>query len=130
MIFQGSITAALFNDFVRFRVLPHCTRFEDGGPRSVIALDNAKIHWNHELVNMLDEAGVELARLPPYSPDLNPIETSFAVLKAYIRKHQDIGAMYAEEGFFHEFLELAIEAQMGQVNSRNLFRKSFISYEG
>ena len=39
---------------------------------------------------MCDEAGVLLEYLPPYSPDLNPIETSFAVLKAWIRRNADL----------------------------------------
>lgn len=39
---------------------------------------------------MLTEVGVELEYLPPYSPDLNPIEESFAELKAWMRKHSDI----------------------------------------
>ena len=98
VIFQGSITAALFNDFVRYQVLPHCTPFREGGPLSVLALDNAPIHWNEELVTMLDEAGVVLARLPSYSPDLNPIETSFSTLKAWIKRHQDIAELYTEPG--------------------------------
>ena len=82
MIFQGSITTALFNDFVREQVLSHCTLFAAGGPRSVLIMDNAKIHYNKELRDMCDRAGVLLEYLPSYSPDLNPIKTSFAVLKA------------------------------------------------
>lgn len=120
----------MFNDFVRTQVLPYCGRVADGDSRSVIVVDNASIHWNQELVDMVDEAGVELARLPPYSPDLNPIETSFAILKGWIRKHQDIATIYEEDGQYGSFLELAIEAQSGQANPGNLFRKSGIAYEG
>jgi len=49
VIYQGSITAAIFNDFVRQQVIPHTTPFAGGGPRSVIICDNASIHWNTEL---------------------------------------------------------------------------------
>ena len=130
MIFQGSITAALFNNFVRHQVLPHCTPFADGGPRSVLILDNAKIHYNEELRNMCDEAGVLLEYLPPYSPDLNPIETSFAILKAWIRRNMDLSETFAEGGRFGEFLDLAIRAQEGTGDPGNLFRKSGIHYVG
>lgn len=129
LIYQGSITAAMFNDFVRFQVLPHCGHFEDGDDLSILVVDNASIHWNQELVDMLAEAGVELARLPPYSPDLNPIETSFAILKAWIRKHQDIARLYEEDGQYGKFLQMAIE-QAGQGDPGDLFRKSGIAYEG
>lgn len=67
-IHQGSITAPIFKDFVKNQVLPLCSPI--GGKNSVIALDNAKIHWNKELVELCQEHGVELARLPPYSPDI------------------------------------------------------------
>ena len=130
MIFQGSITAALFNDFVREQVLPHCTPFAAGGPRSVLIMDNAKIHYNEELRNMCDEAGVLLEYLPPYSPDLNPIETSFAILKAWIRRNMDLAETFAEGGNFGEFLDVAIRAQEGTGDPGNLFRKSGIHYTG
>ncbi len=120
----------MFNNFVRDQVLPQCGRVANGDLRSVIVVDNASIHWNQELVDMLDEAGVELARLPPYLPDLNPTETSFAILRGWIRKHQDIASMYEGDGHYGEFLQLAVEAQAGQANPGNLFRKSGITYDG
>ena len=108
----------MFNDFVRDQVLPHCGRY--GEPLSILVVDNASIHWNKDLVELLEEAAVVLARLPPYSPDLNPIETSFAILKAWIRKYQAIAAD----------CEVAIEAPTEQVDRGNLFRKSGIVYNG
>ncbi len=41
-IIQGSYSTELFNDFVEFNLLPFCNRFP--GPRSIIVLDNARIH--------------------------------------------------------------------------------------
>ncbi len=81
-VYHGSVNERIFNDFVRYRVLPLCTPAALGGPRSVIILNNAKIHHSQELQDMCDSAGVTLAFLPAYSPDFNPIETSFAVSKA------------------------------------------------
>ncbi len=125
LIYQGSITATIFNGFIRDQVLPHCGRYEDGDPLSVLVVDNASIHWNSDLVDMLDEAGVLLARLPPYSPDLNPIETSFSVLKAWIKRHQDMAIIY-QEGDYGEFLKLAIEAQEGRGDPGHCVNLGFI----
>lgn len=125
-IYQGSFTAEMFNNFIRLNVLPHCGRY--GEPLSVIAVDNASIHWNQALVEMLEEAEVELARLPPYSPDLNPIETSFAILKAWIRRYQALAMEYEGNGQYGYFLQVAMEAQGEQVEPGNLFRKSGIMY--
>lgn len=79
-IIQGSFTAESFNQFIHDKVLPLTSPFP--GPRSVIVMDNAKIHHTPELQAMCDEAGIILAYLPPYSPDFNPIEQLFAEMKA------------------------------------------------
>lgn len=117
---QGSYTTEFFNAFVQDRVLPECSPFP--GPRSVLVLDNASIHRNQvcftkelddilliyvqALIDMCEEAGVQLEYLPPYSPDFNPIEQSFAQLKAWMRKHH---AMALSCGTFEDFLMLALE---------------------
>lgn len=130
MIFQGSVTAALFNDFIHNQVLPHYNPFVAGGPRSVLILDNAKIHYNGELRVMCDKAGVLLDYLPPYSSDLNPIDTLFVILKAWIRREMDLSETFAEGGRFGEFLDIAIRAQEGTGDPGNLFRKTGIHYVG
>jgi transposase len=74
-----------------------------------------------------------LVYLPPYSPDFNPIETSFAVLKQWIRKHALLIESFDEEdGGFEAFLRTAIDAQhCGEAlgDPGNLFRQSYIHYE-
>ena len=80
---------------------------------------------------MCHEADVLVAYLPPYLPDFNPIETSFSVLKQWIKRHTNQINFYTEEmGRFGQFLydaikELAndIEHDVGQ-----LFRHSGIQY--
>jgi transposase len=130
-VHQGSITAVIFNDFVRNQVLPHCISAANGGPRSVLVLDNARIHWNVELIEMCEEVGVTLARLPPYSPDFNPIETSFALLKAWIRRNGETSLSYTEEyGGFGQFLRDAVKEnrRLGLGDPGTLFRAAGIQY--
>ncbi|EED14549.1 conserved hypothetical protein [Talaromyces stipitatus ATCC 10500] len=55
-----------------------------------------------------DEAGVKLVYLPPYSPDLNPIEELFAELKAFIKRHWQAYEDNPEQGF-DSFLEWCLE---------------------
>jgi len=52
---------------------------------AVIVLDNAAFHKRQDIQNTLHQAGHTLEYLPPYSPDLNPIEHKWAQAKA-IRK--------------------------------------------
>ena len=54
-------------------------------PAAVIVLDNAAFHKRADVQNTLRQAGHTLEYLPPYSPDLNPIEHKWAQAKT-IRK--------------------------------------------
>jgi transposase len=83
-IYQGSTNAALFGEFIN-RLLHHCGRFP--GPRSVLIVDNASFHHSDRLEQMCLKKDVRLVYLPPYSPDLNPIEEFFVELKAFIRRN-------------------------------------------
>lgn len=59
------------------------------GKNSVIILDNAKIHHDNELVEIIRGLGCRIEFLPPYSPDYNPIETAFSTIKSWIRRNRD-----------------------------------------
>ena len=52
------------------------------GLNSVLVLDNARIHYDEEWISIVDGLGGHVLFLPPYSPDFNPIETVFSVIKA------------------------------------------------
>ena len=55
---------------------------------------------------MCEDTGIVLACLPPYFPDLNPIECSFAQLKAWIKKNHAMINNFAD---FEDFLHFAVE---------------------
>ncbi|GET02355.1 TPR domain-containing protein [Rhizophagus clarus] len=75
-IMEGSCTKERFKNFVISDVLPKINPFS--GPNSVIVLDNAKIHHNNDLIEYLQAFEICVEFLPPYSSDLNPIETAFS----------------------------------------------------
>ena len=52
----------------------------------VVIMDNLPAHRRPAVRAAIEAAGARLLRLPPYSPDLNPIENAFAKLKAILRK--------------------------------------------
>ena len=58
------------------------------GPNSVLVCDNAKVHKGRRVQQLCDEKGVMLIFLPPYCPELNPIELCFAAIKSCLRKSQ------------------------------------------
>jgi len=55
-------------------------------PDDVVVMDNLAAHKRAEVAIAIEAAGARLLYLPPYSPDLNPIEMAFAKLKAALRK--------------------------------------------
>jgi transposase len=98
--------------------------------KSILILNNARIHWNDELIQMCDAVEIILARLSLYSSDFNLIETSFALLKAWIRRNEKLVKFYtAEYDDFEQFLKNAIKDQNIRLkNSKNLFRLTEIQY--
>ena len=75
MLFKGNCHAALVNEWVEKILLKELSQ------PSLIVMDNAAFHKKSEIKAILEKAGHALLPLPPYSPDLNPIEQSFAILK-------------------------------------------------
>src|SRR5690606_22813163 len=55
-------------------------------PGDIVVMDNLPAHKNDDVRQIIEAAGAQLRYLPPYSPDLNPIEMAFAKLKAHLRK--------------------------------------------
>src|SRR4029077_20891932 len=55
-------------------------------PGDIVVLDNLAAHKVAGVRQAIEARGAELHYLPPYSPDLNPIENAFAKLKAHVRK--------------------------------------------
>ena len=52
----------------------------------VVVMDNLSAHKGDRVRELVEERGAELLYLPPYSPDLNPIEEAFAKIKSLLRK--------------------------------------------
>ena len=58
--------------------LPQLQPFNGINNHSVAVMDNCSIHHIPEIVSMIKEVGAIVHFLPPYSPDLNPIERTFS----------------------------------------------------
>jgi len=54
-------------------------------PGSVLVLDNARFHHGARITDLVEAAGCSLLYLPPYSPDLNPIELVWSWIKTRVR---------------------------------------------
>jgi transposase len=118
-VFQGSTDRAVFEDFIE-QLLHHCGKWPE--PKSVLIMDNASFHRGPRIRQMCDAAGVKLLYLPPYSPDLNPIEEQFAELKALIKKDFHIYEANPDQGF-DTFLQWCVDkVGRNQNSARGHFR--------
>src|ERR1044071_2664536 len=63
---------------------------------SVLVLDNARIHHDDILIEYIEAFGGHVEFLPPYSPDFNPIESSFSVIKSFLQRYRDFVNLYSD----------------------------------
>ena len=80
MVTDGAIDGAIFRAYVR-RFLAR-----ELHPGDLVVLDNLSSHKVAGVRKTIESRGAALLYLPPYSPDLNPIEKLFSKLKALLRK--------------------------------------------
>ena len=54
-------------------------------PRDIVVMDNLSAHKDAEVIAAIESAGAIVCYLPPYSPDLNPIEAMWSKVKEILR---------------------------------------------
>jgi transposase len=79
MVIDGALDGSLFLAYVEQVLLPTLQ------PGDVVVLDNLSSHKSKRVQELVESAGARVAYLPPYSPDLNPIEQAFSKLKWLLR---------------------------------------------
>lgn len=77
---DGAMTGDLFVAYVAQQLAPTLKAGD------IVVMDNLSSHKRAGVRAAIEAAGAELRYLPPYSPDLNPIEKAFAKLKSLLRK--------------------------------------------
>ena len=80
MMIEGAINGATFLAYIEQCLAPTLKHGD------IVVMDNVSTHRVAGVREALEAAGATLRYLPPYSPDLNPIEPSYSVFKAFLRK--------------------------------------------
>ena len=68
--------------FVCATLIPNMHPYDGQSPNSVVVMDNCSNHHT--------TAGIVVIYLPPYSPDLNQIQSAFGFVKSYLKRHDDV----------------------------------------
>lgn len=79
LVLDGSMNGRAFEAWLEQSLIPE---LPEG---AIVVMDNLSSHKGARVRQLLEEAGAEALYLPPYSPDLNPIEQAFAKLKHLLR---------------------------------------------
>ena len=79
MVVDGATTKDIFKAYVEQILLPTLKAGD------VVVMDNLSAHKNQETIDLIESVGAELWYLPPYSPDLNPIEKMWSKIKSILR---------------------------------------------
>ena len=93
-VLDGPVNRQIFETYAARVLVP------DLRPGDVVVMDNLSSHKGPRVRALIEAAGASLRHLPPYSPDLNPIENAFAKLKALLRKaaERTVGALWDRIG--------------------------------
>ena len=83
MVIDGPINGEIFLAYVLTFLLPTLSKGD------IVVMDNLPVHKVAGVVQAIEAVGARVLYLPPYSPDLNPIEQMFAKLKALLRKAKE-----------------------------------------
>ncbi|KAI7960196.1 hypothetical protein MJO29_005264 [Puccinia striiformis f. sp. tritici] len=83
---ENTFTGKKFQDYLEWDLIPRMNPYP--GPNSILVCDNAKIHKGSRISEICAEAGILLMYLPPYCPELNPIELCFSAFKYRLRRSQ------------------------------------------
>lgn len=75
VLFEGASDAVVFNAWLDQALCPLLTE------RHIVIMDNASFHKGSETASLIAQTGASLLFLPPYAPELNPIEKDFANIK-------------------------------------------------
>ena len=84
---------------------------------SFLVMDNASIHNERDLVNMLAPRNITLVKLPPYSYDFNAIELVFGTAKVYVRRWPELLRANMPFAIVNAF------SQVSAVSVQNCYRK-------
>jgi transposase len=93
-VIDRPMNGSIFQVYLRQCLVPTLS------PGDIVVMDNLPAHKLTTVREIIEAAGATLLYLPPYSPDLNPIEQVFAKLKALLRKaaKRSIDALWQEIG--------------------------------
>lgn len=98
LVYDGGTDVAAMLTFVKTQLVPQLK------PGDIVIWDNLQAHKSPQVCEAIEAAGASVMRLPPYSPDFNPIEQLWSKVKTFLR-----GAAARTKETLFEALKQALE---------------------
>jgi len=119
----GSVDGEMFSQFIELNLLPHLLPFNGINPNSIVVMDNASVHYNYKVAQLIRSVRALLVYLPPYSPDLNPIEEAFSAVKSFLKANEEIvtGKEDIKQVLFSAFLNITADDTAGWYRDSGYF---------
>ena len=95
-------------DFITSSLLPILQPFDGVNAHSLVVMDNASIHHVDEVIDKIESTGAIVQFLPPYSPDLNPIEEAFSKVKDNLNKDESLIDFLDVETLLYAFTPITV----------------------
>ena len=91
LVVEGATTSEVFETYIE-QMLGSALR-----PGQIVVMDNLSSHKRESVGELIEGRGCELLYLPPYSPDLNPIEGAFSKVKGLLREAEVVAVGVSDE---------------------------------
>lgn len=82
MYIESAINCTIFKGYIMQFLIPKLRRGQ------YVVFDNVSFHKSQEIVDLIESTGARVVFLPPYSPDLSPIEKLWSKMKEFLRRNK------------------------------------------
>jgi transposase len=99
MYIESAVNGTIFKEYVKQVLIPKLRRGQ------YVIFDNVSFHKSQEIIELINHVGVRVVFLPPYSPDLSPIEKMWSKLKEVLKRNKP-----RTKAEFHSALAVALSS--------------------
>jgi transposase len=128
-IFTGELNSSLYRDILEHNLMPTYKQFYPSGIWRLLQ-DNATPHYTEEVNIWMHNHGIHIIEFPPYSPDLNPIENLWHLIKWYVEHRNPRTAEEFERIVGEEYEAITTEICTTLARSMNDRLSQCIEYHG
>jgi len=82
MYIESAVNGKIFKEYIRQFLIPKLR------PGQYVVFDNVSFHKSQEIADLIKSVGAKVVFLPPYSPDLSPIEKLWSKMKEFLRRNK------------------------------------------